>query len=425
MTAVPKKDSTMWYLEAVANTPGFSVAATSTGAKATNTGNGATVSFHLSDRDGAIRPGDLGKLKNLLGWTLDLYEAGRGNGRAERVQRSKAVGHRLNAALEQMGVYTTPPREEPAVPAVRRVVGETGESFTEEWITPERADELLDAIPVGKREDGSRAQRRPNKGRVEDYTWMMIRPEEWMTAPAPLVLHVNDEGKEYPSDGQQRLAAVRSSGTTQRFWVARGFPDDVFKVIDKNKARTVSDSLYVKGYDNQTLAASVVRICHLFDNEKDQRNWKDVRVSDEQTLVYLREHPEILESLPWSRASRFTHANNSALAIAHFLIRRYAGNDEAVEAWFQQLHKGGGGLDEGDPLLALRNWFSAAKDQKVIAKKLRVPARLLHTYMIIKAWNATQAGERVEKMTYTTPTKIPEPVKARVQVPAAQFADAG
>lgn len=119
-------------------------------------------------------------------------------------------------------------------------------NVSEELVTPKLAEAYLEA------NDGNRTL---SAGRVRAYADAMTRGEWKQNGD---VIRIAETGRLL--DGQHRLAAICKSGTSQRFLVVRGLPDDVFDTIDTGAARIASDILSIKGFKNSTAVAGAIRL---------------------------------------------------------------------------------------------------------------------------------------------------------------------
>lgn len=421
---MPKHTLMVDLLKKVARTDGFTVGPIGVTAKIINLADNRSFSVHTSINENLAMVRNCEDIERLTGWTEKLFEAQQAAKQKTRANRSKAVSHRLNAALEQMGVFQTP--SERGAPVITDPEGyrhESGETMTVEDIGPELARKYLDTVTIEKGEDGRRGQRRASAATIRGYADKMSRGE-WVRIHSPIAF-----ADDHLVDGQQRMAAVELSGTTQSFWVARGFTRAIFPKTDKGRNRTANDTFFVEGEDNGAQLVPVMRYTFLMDHVP-QKKWPDTRVSDEQLLQTLEvatqrfqrgEGPDPRGSVKWHRASRTSRAQGSAISTAHFLISR-ANYDiqEGVESFFDVL-RFGDGLVPGDPLRALRLWLAAAPERRTKEKNLKVSKQLLHLYLILLQWNNTVEGKKINGISYQLPIELPQPHRLRRPVPRVAF----
>jgi len=119
-------------------------------------------------------------------------------------------------------------------------------NVSEEIVTPKLAEAYLEA------NDGNRTL---SAARVRAYSDAMKRGEWKQNGD---VIRISETGRLL--DGQHRLAAICKSGTSQRFLVVRGLPNEVFDTIDTGAARIAADILSIKGVKNATAVAGAVRL---------------------------------------------------------------------------------------------------------------------------------------------------------------------
>lgn len=112
-------------------------------------------------------------------------------------------------------------------------------------VTPEMASEML------RKNEGNR-KITPS---ASNFLVKQMQQGKWrFTADA---IQFSDTGRLL--DGQHRLDAVVKSGTTQKFLVAYGVPDDHQSVIDTGKNRSAGDVLFMHGIHNHTIAAALIK----------------------------------------------------------------------------------------------------------------------------------------------------------------------
>lgn len=416
-------------LAKVAKTDGFEVGHIGVQARILNVNTGRSRTVHTSTNDNLSMMRARADIKEQTGWSLELFTAQQAAKKQVKASRSRAVTHRINDALAAMGVYETPTvgerGEQMEMPSP--VFQERGMRFRLMKIGPDEAYGYVDNIPEGLDDEGNRAQRPENIKRSNFYAEQMLaEPSQWKVSPAPVVLFPNPEtGKDYVLDGRRRMTAILISQTIQEFWVATGFPKDVFMVLDKNDPRTVAHTLYIKGYKDTANLGSVVKACWLMDNVSNQDDWSSATLNDEGHLIYLEQHPEVVDSMVWgapiARANK--GAIKAAIVAAHVLISRSCEDKAAVERFFEKF-RDQDNLAPGEPVNALVKWFRGQVG-KTFKTQGGLTKRKLQLGQIIRAWNLTQEGKVQIEMTYTRPYTVPHPVvlKARpgAVVPPAKF----
>lgn len=80
------------------------------------------------------------------------------------------------------------------------------------------------------------------------------------------IIQISKSGKLL--NGQHRLNAIIQSGTTQMFNIQSGLEEDAFETIDIGKGRNDSDALAVKGFENQSILASLAKFVMQYEAGK-------------------------------------------------------------------------------------------------------------------------------------------------------------
>lgn len=181
-------------------------------------------------------------------------------------------------------------------------------------------------------------------------------------------------------DGQHRLEAVIRSGVTIESLVVHGLDPKAFNTIDSCRRRSVADTFAVGGDVNAVKLASAARIVYDYFHSTPYANYRFTNIDAEQTLA---DHPGLRESV-----SRCLHTGgvipNSIVSACHYLFAM-ADKDRANE--FVERLISGAGLNDGDPILLLRN--------KLIANRA-AKAKLSNKYIMavtIKTWHYFIRGE--------------------------------
>ena len=237
-------------------------------------------------------------------------------------------------------------------------------------VTPAIAKEWLDK---------SNNKNRPlDKRRVKFYTESM-RLGKWAATGEPLIFGT-DGGL---LNGQHRLSAVVASGESIDFMVTFGVEPTAFRNADRPKPRSFSDHLAVEGVsDHHTLSSAVALL------QKMENNF-----SESSALARYDDLDEILAHHPGlsSTPSR-TGAGlipSSCCRVLWYITHRAEPNI-APEFW--RLFISGAGLDNGSPILALRNKILTIK-----AKRGRFEQKTIFA-MFSRAWNAYYTGSKMAKI---------------------------
>lgn len=198
-------------------------------------------------------------------------------------------------------------------------------------------------------------------------------------------------------DGQHRLWAVVQSGATIQSLVVRGVDVDAFAIMDTGKRRTAADFLAIHGYANASLLAALLTRILAYRRFGDFRqvNSPD-RPRNEELLALARKHPELVDIAQVGRNHRYRPlaATASTLSALYFLFRQAEPDDAEM---FFDLLSSGAGLEEGNPILVLRNTLIRMREN---TKTHKVNQNLVAAF-IIKAWNAWREGRVIHHLRFS------------------------
>lgn len=206
-------------------------------------------------------------------------------------------------------------------------------------------------------------------------------------------------------DGQHRLAAIAESGMTIQMLVVSDLKNEVQETVDGGAKRKFSDVLKLRGEQTPLILAAIVRRVTLWDSGN---RWMDqigkYAPTTAQMLRTLEKYPE-LRDLAQPAQVTATHCGLPASVIGFGWWMFSMLDDEAAvtdaEFFFTRLADGQG-LVKGDPVYELRK---AADNSKTVRGQRS--ERYL-TAVLIKAWNAYRAGEKVGLLTFRPGGQKPE-----------------
>lgn len=346
--------------------------------------DGATETFSASTDPRAIRSQRASVRRHGLHWPLDPTTP-------ERKEKP--------AATKQRPVEPKPmPNPEPA--AANPTVIPTVASATVQKVDANLAEQWLSL---------NTANRKLSDKIVAKYAALM-KDGQWHYDGSPIRFDVKGE----LIDGQHRLWAIIESGTTQEFLVLTGLRTEAFATIDTGKARNFADILSIAHPElgQFTSHASVTKL--IYQWERGARgsqllaNRSEV-ISPEVLLEYLEANQEaIIEANLVGRriSQRVPIVTGSVGALTYWVLSDI--DEDDCEDFLDKLISGAG-LAEGNPILALRNFFYRSAS----VKNQRVPADV-QIAVIIKAWNAYRQGREVRVMAFkpggSTPEAFPIPV---------------
>lgn len=386
-----------------------------------------TVSANSADRQ---YQNDLGRLKNKLGWTPELFTQMEEITRLHRIAETDPADDHLKALLTALGVDPNADPEaeaqerrtqrrrhagggsatgsarvhageaQPAGPSTEapvQLLTNVGK-MQAEMISPERAIDLLTRLAP--------YQRKLDDKKVRSYAAAMKRGE-WKLNPAdPLCIDTNN----MTANGQHRLHACVEAEVPFQCWVAYDTPPDTYDVMDRGKRRTTADMLHGAGEVNTNFLAAVARFAHLWFNvEQDQ--WKSAPdVTEAQVFAILEAHPRLRESVRHGRLTKLK-TSRQATMLAHYLIaRKMGGDDRLVTRWYQAIQDMD--LERGNPghTLGLYYLQGADRRRKVLSTR---PKRDLDMYLLLKAWNNTCLGKEVRNVSWDSNFEIPQPIEPK------------
>jgi hypothetical protein len=204
-------------------------------------------------------------------------------------------------------------------------------------------------------------------------------------------------------DGQHRAAAVVASGVTlEKALLVTDLDPASQDTMDSGRKRTTADALSIHGMGNANVLSAVARRAWMWD----RGNYKFVNTeipTTSEVMETIDKYPSLERS-----AEIGTRTNNSyrpagatATGVAHHLFHQL---DEGTAAEFFAQLGTGAGLDDGHPVLTLRNRL--VRD-KVAGKVLTTPLALAY---FIRSWNAVREYRTLAVIVHTAAEPMPMPV---------------
>jgi hypothetical protein len=203
----------------------------------------------------------------------------------------------------------------------------------------------------------------------------------------------------HTDDGQHRLRAIVESGVTITSVVVSGLPHSAQETVDRGMPRNIADALRLRGESSANVLAGAISQAIVLQSPSPGRE-SDFWPSTGEAIRYLDEHPEIRASVTAAtNTSDVLRAPQTTLAALHHL---FAAIDEEDATGFFDGLASGAGLDEGSPILALRE----AMLREWVAPRRMARNRLQAIW--IKAWNAYRRGDAVRLLKWKTGGARPE-----------------
>lgn len=224
---------------------------------------------------------------------------------------------------------------------------------------------------------------RPITDRIVDSYARMMATGAWVPAACP-PLHFADTGK--LTDGQKRLLAVVQSGVTLRFTLVLGLPESAQDVVDTGQHRLVAHQLKINRYKNPMVVAAAVRALWLWDHGS--------------LISHLPSpsNPELLDYVPLLSGEGYSIEDSASFAVGsgarkflpqsviaatHFRMSRV---DPDAAAEFHGMLSSGAGMEEGSPVLALRETMLRRQSLK---QTLRQAEQI---FLVVRAWQFWREG---------------------------------
>lgn len=181
-------------------------------------------------------------------------------------------------------------------------------------------------------------------------------------------------------DGQHRLMQIIETGVPQTILVVRGLDPECKVTIDTGRPRTNADNLTMMGVPNAKDVAAALRWKIVID--KGASSYNGGRITNQTVVRTFMENPSIVNHVRNSVPSR----NILSCSIQTYLHYTFFNIDpDDTDKFFGDLDSGAN-MNEGDPVLVLRNWLMAAR---LRGDTIALEERLAKT---VNAWNARRTG---------------------------------
>lgn len=246
-------------------------------------------------------------------------------------------------------------------------------TFEEETITPGLAAKYL---------EHNRKNRPIARGTVEFYA-DAIKAGHWLFNGEAIKFDCNGD----LVDGQHRLHAIVKAGKAIQTLVIRGLDPQAFKTIDTGRTRNGGDVLALRGIPYSGAMSSAYRLLFRFVNGKaaDKR-----RISNTQLLELVDRHPQMIELGTEAMRAPITNDFYAKQHQIFFFYLAHSVDAELARKFLTELHKPDG-VEGCLNARYLRERLAAVLEEVI------PPATKVRWVWLIQAWNATVAGERVER----------------------------
>lgn len=191
-------------------------------------------------------------------------------------------------------------------------------------------------------------------------------------------------------DGQHRLRGIIRSKKTIHSLVVRGIDPKAQDYMDSGIRRSFSDTLSMDGHVGAPVISATLRRVHLWLPPFNERvNFSRITVTKSELERTLRENPSIPDIVAYmSPMASKTEVSKSLMSFLFWLFaqKNEEGAVEFVEKWTS-----GVGLEEGDPVLALRDRLRKER-RKAEKHGNKGVLQTLTLWLAVYAWNAYRRG---------------------------------
>ncbi|MEV3855550.1 hypothetical protein AB0J38_14620 [Streptomyces sp. NPDC050095] len=371
-----------------------------------------------------------------IGWTYELYQQSKTAARDARINAARAADPGVAAALfagtafedrpdsALAQVLQEVPRQRPgdvhpddygvrAMTKADEVSIYSLAAFDQCEARPQLVDrktalEWTERLPAYQRKRSPMTEKR--------YGRMMLRGE-WAAILNGILL--DPDG--LPLDGQTRLFALIWATDPENlegnitlkvpFMVWHNVPRAMFRYIDRQRRRTVANTLQGLGEKNANQLGAAVKLLYLYD-KLPQSEWSHAYVSEDQQVAHLDANGDIRQSMYWGKLHERGFNKTAAIVAHHLLTRHYTDpvQQRYIDSWFARLHHGYN-LTVGDPSAALRDYLMTA--DTVEYNRIDVGKRVgpFHLYLLLKTWGNTLEGNEILRVSprrdFAVPRDLP------------------
>jgi hypothetical protein len=204
-------------------------------------------------------------------------------------------------------------------------------------------------------------------------------------------------------DGQHRLWAIVEAGRPVESLVITGLPLDTQDTMDQGAKRTLGDVLRLRGEHDWTSLAATLAV--FWRRSNGQVRNLSARPTVAQAIALFEKHPDLREAAKAGmRLNRHFRAPASVASCAWYEFTLI--DPDAADIFWEKLITGAG-LEEGNPILALRRYL-----EKSTVGAARGSPLLTHA-LFIKAWNAWREGRHIATLIWrpagANAEQFPEP----------------
>lgn len=202
-------------------------------------------------------------------------------------------------------------------------------------------------------------------------------------------------------DGQNRLMAIVETGVAAPFFVAVGMDPLTRDVIGRGSYRSAFDTFSMAKVPNAMRVASITRLLMTIEAAKGNGVY-DIRPDNDEALARFRQDPEGFLGAHAEASAMVGYGKSSArlraiglvtMGAVIYRLRSVEPSADLVTDFLEGVRTGAS-LKHGDARLALRDWNEAARERH------ERPHRIESAAVVILAWNAWIAGERIVRLSW-------------------------
>lgn len=276
-----------------------------------------------------------------------------------------------------------------------------------EKITPAKAAKWM---------EGAENIRRVRKHRVNMWAEKLRRGMFTLSNDA---ICVDEDGKLL--NGWHRCSAVIETGIPFDAIVLRGMPKSSAIVMDKGLKRLASDSINVPRWANVIAAAAKLYL--MWDKNITHNTAKAAEIITEEDIIELANDNIDEFTAAAEIASSLAKAVGGSTTVWTTFIYRTSQINETSMLEFVNSIRTGANLAQGDPRLAVRNWFI---NQQVGTRRKSSILNQNALHIIAQGWNAWLRGDKRDKLhlprvNATKTVTVPQPEKPFVPTPKDEY----
>jgi hypothetical protein len=193
-------------------------------------------------------------------------------------------------------------------------------------------------------------------------------------------------------DGQHRLRAILEAGVTLELLVIDGLPTKAQETMDIGVRRTFADLLALRGEGNRHVLAATLGVIFRLRSKTLGSLVPGDQPTHHELLRLLEQEPVIREYLQRGRAVSERVAISATLAAGLWYELSRIDEEDAAR-FFEALTKGQG-LQEGDPVFALRRYLERDRAAKRNRSRYQIAG------VVVKAWNYWRQGITVRSLSF-------------------------